>query len=91
MVTNEPPSGSIIQQIKYMIIKNNFDLSFCEPYVTHIELDMTIILKAYESAIDVNEKLDRLRLHFKDLKLRLGSSQRGLVIAKDECILLNEK
>ena len=78
-----------------MIHENNFDLYVCEPYLTQIELDMIVILKVYESIIDMSEKLDneltRLRLHFENRKVKIESLERELVIAKDECIILNDK
>lgn len=56
---------------------------------------MTIILKAYDSAINMNEKLDSkltiLRLRFKDCKLKIESLEHELVIAKVEYVILNEK
>lgn len=38
-----------------MIPKNKFDISVYEPYFTKIQLDMTIVLKAYESVIYESE------------------------------------
>ena len=46
MATNDPTGRNIIQQVKLMITENDFDLSMCEPYLTQIEYDMIIILKA---------------------------------------------
>lgn len=63
-----------------MIFESDFDLSVCEPYLTQTELDMTVIIKAYDSATDVSEKLDseltRLRLHSEDHKLKIDSLER---------------
>lgn len=56
---------------------------------------MTIIYKAYDSALEVGEKLDneltRLRLWFEDRKLKIESLEWELLMAKDKCIILNDK
>ena len=66
MASNNPPGRSIIPQVRSMITDNNFDLSVCELYLNQIQLDVTIIYKAYESSVEVSVKLDseltRLRL-----------------------------
>ena len=95
MAINDQPGRSIIQQVKSMISDNKFDLFVCEPYLTQIQSDMIVIHKSYESTIKVSEKLDseltRLRLSFEDRKLKIESAERELLMAKDECIILNEK
>ena len=78
-----------------MITENNFDLSVCEPYLTHIQSHMIVIHKAYESAIKVSEKLDseltRLRLLFEDRKLKIELLESKRLMSNDECITLKDK
>lgn len=58
-----------------MISQNNFYLYFCEPYLTKIESDTIIVLKAYETAIHDKEKINydftKLGLHYEDCKLNI--------------------
>lgn len=95
METNDPPCKNIIQHVKSMITESNFNLTVYELYLSQIKLDMTGILKAYESSIDVSEKMDseltRFRLCFEDFKLKIESLESEFVKAKHECIILNEK
>lgn len=74
MTTNDTPWWSIIQYVQDMISKNKFDITICEPYLTKIQSDMTVVLKAYESTIYGHEKMNNeligLRLCFLDEKLQ---------------------
>ena len=77
-----------------MISDNNFDLTLCEPYLTQIQTDINTIYRAYKSSIEASEKkeseLIRLRLCFKDKKLKIESLERELVMSQDECIMLKD-
>lgn len=78
-----------------MISKNNFYITVCEPYVTKIQSDMIVVLKAYEISVDDHEKMNneliRHRMRFEGRKLKIDSLENEIVIAKDEYIILSDK
>ena len=95
MANNNPEGRSIIEQVRNLLLLNNCDTALCEPYLTKIETHLADALRAYQRAIEDREEifneLTRLRSRHEDRKLRIDSLERELMIAKDECIIVNDK
>lgn len=96
MATNDPP-----QQKHHPASKihdhwiYSFYLFVSEPYLTKIQSNIIVIHKAYESGIEVSEKMDseftRCRLHFEYRKLKIKLLEKELVMLNNEYIILKDK
>ncbi|KAL4573036.1 hypothetical protein LXL04_019829 [Taraxacum kok-saghyz] len=96
MANNNSEGRIIIEQVRHLLSINNYDSIISEPLITpHINNNLAGALKAYQRALEdrdeIFNELTRLRSRHEDRKLKIDSLERELIIAKDDCIIVNDR
>ena len=88
MASNSNPSGkSIIEQVKFLLNLNNYNVELSQPYLNNLESTLADTLSEYRSALSnrdiCQQEFLALRERFEDKRLKVIKIEKELQLEKD--------